>query len=128
MRALKQADDPAFSARSRRRPPAQQNLLARCIRDQVGIGSIHGDVRRQIKRIHEYGASLLDILETVALPGHPQTACRLGAAGEDHGQQAAASYARAKLIIKLAHDVASVINSDPVVGDSSSSSSCRTIT
>jgi starch phosphorylase len=73
----------------------------------------------QIKRIHEYKRQLLNLLETVALyqairaePDRdwvPRVKILAG--------KAAASYHRAKLIIKLANDIARVINSDPVVGD-----------
>jgi starch phosphorylase len=72
-----------------------------------------------IKRVHEYKRQLLNILETVALyqairaePTRnwvPRVKLFAG--------RAAASYKRAKLIIKLIHDVASVVNNDPVVGD-----------
>jgi starch phosphorylase len=70
-----------------------------------------------IKRIHEYKRQLLNILEAIALydairaePERnwvPRVKIFAG--------KAAASYHRAKLIIKLANDVARVINSDPVV-------------
>ena len=69
----------------------------------------------QIKRIHEYKRQLLNILETVALyqairsePTRdwvPRVKIFAG--------KAAASYERAKLIIKLAHDVGAVVNADP---------------
>jgi starch phosphorylase len=72
-----------------------------------------------IKRIHEYKRQLLNILETVALyrglredPNRdfvPRVKIFAG--------KAAASYATAKLIIKLINDVARVINSDPVTRD-----------
>jgi starch phosphorylase len=73
----------------------------------------------QIKRIHEYKRQLLNILETVAFynairaqPMHDWTPRVKIFAGK-----AAASYHQAKLIIKLAHDVARVVNSDPTVRD-----------
>jgi starch phosphorylase len=72
----------------------------------------------QIKRIHEYKRQLLNILETIALylairlePDRAWTPRVKIFAGK-----AAASYERAKLIIKLANDVAQVINADPKVG------------
>jgi starch phosphorylase len=73
----------------------------------------------QIKRVHEYKRQLLNILAAIAR----YQAIR--AAPEQDwvprvkifAGKAAASYERAKLIIKLANDVAKVINSDPVVGD-----------
>lgn len=73
----------------------------------------------QIKRIHEYKRQLLNILETIALydamrsqPAHPWVPRVKIFAGK-----AAASYAQAKLIIKLIVDVARVVNNDPTVRD-----------
>ena len=70
----------------------------------------------QVKRIHEYKRQLLNILEAVALynairarPMDDWTPRVKVFAGK-----AAASYHQAKLIIKLIHDVAKVINSDAV--------------
>ena len=73
----------------------------------------------QIKRIHEYKRQLLGIVETVALydqiRSHPEREwtprVKLFAG------KAASSYHNAKLIIKLANDVAKRINADPAVGD-----------
>ncbi|QNE31679.1 glycogen/starch/alpha-glucan phosphorylase [Sphingomonas sp. NBWT7] len=72
----------------------------------------------QIKRIHEYKRQLLNIIETVALydqiRSHPERdwtpRVKLFAG------KAASSYHNAKLIIKLANDVARRINGDPSVG------------
>ena len=70
-----------------------------------------------IKRIHEYKRQLLNIMQTIALyqamradPNRdwvPRVKIFAG--------KAAAGYHRAKLVIKLIHDVAHVINSDPLV-------------
>ena len=94
--------------------------LERLIRRELGIRvnpSALFDV--QIKRIHEYKRQLLNILETVALydairanPGRdwaPRVKIFAG--------KAAATYAYAKQVIHLAHDVASVVNNDPAVRD-----------
>ena len=73
----------------------------------------------QIKRIHEYKRQLLNILETIVLydsirahPEHDWTPRVKIFAGK-----AASSYVNAKLIIKLANDVARRVNADPLVGD-----------
>jgi starch phosphorylase len=70
-----------------------------------------------VKRIHEYKRQLLNLLETVAL--YQEIRSRSHA---DHvprvkifAGKAAASYDRAKMIIKLANDIAQVVNSDPDV-------------
>jgi glycogen phosphorylase len=94
--------------------------LARVIRDQLGWvvdSSALFDV--QIKRIHEYKRQLLNLIETVAL----YEAMRADPAGDwmprvkIFAGKAAASYAVAKLIVKLANDIAAVINADPRVRD-----------
>ena len=72
----------------------------------------------QIKRIHEYKRQLLNLIETVALydqiRSHPERdwVPRV----KIFGGKAASSYHNAKLIIKLANDIARRINSDPSVG------------
>ena len=73
----------------------------------------------QIKRIHEYKRQLLNLLETIALYAEmraqpnrswvPRVKIFAG--------KAAANYVQAKLIIKLANDVAKVVNNDPAVRD-----------
>ncbi|HZE92938.1 MAG TPA: glycogen/starch/alpha-glucan family phosphorylase, partial [Rhizobacter sp.] len=73
----------------------------------------------QVKRIHEYKRQLLNVLHVVtryqailAKPNAnwvPRTVIFAG--------KAASSYHVAKTIIRLIHDVGSVINSDPRVGD-----------
>jgi glycogen phosphorylase len=70
-----------------------------------------------IKRFHEYKRQLLNILETIALynamRAHPTLdwVPRV----KIFAGKAAASYHRAKLIIKLINDVARVINTDPAL-------------
>jgi glycogen phosphorylase len=71
----------------------------------------------QIKRIHEYKRQLLNLIEAVALydqiRSHPELdwAPRV----KFFAGKAAPSYHNAKLIIKLANDIARVINNDPSV-------------
>ena len=95
-------------------------MLSRIVRERLGLQidpSALFDV--QIKRIHEYKRQLLNILDAIAQyrailadPG-PNWVPRV----KIFSGKAAPSYSRAKLIIKLANDVANVINSDPLVGD-----------
>ncbi|MBB3019683.1 starch phosphorylase [Microvirga lupini] len=112
------ADDSAFQDRFRSQRSASKISLAKLVADRTGVQidpSALFDIH--IKRIHEYKRQLLNILEVVALydairsePGRhwvPRVKIFAG--------KAAASYHRAKLIIKLANDVAKIVNSDPVV-------------
>jgi glycogen phosphorylase len=71
----------------------------------------------QIKRIHEYKRQLLNILETVALYDsiRSQPMKNWVPRVKIFGGKAAASYHQAKMIIKLANDVAKVVNSDPTL-------------
>jgi glycogen phosphorylase len=72
----------------------------------------------QVKRIHEYKRQLLNLIETVALydqiRSHPERdwVPRV----KIFGGKAASSYHNAKLVIKLANDIARRVNSDPSVG------------
>ena len=71
----------------------------------------------QIKRIHEYKRQLLNILETVALyeEMRAQPMREWVPRVKIFAGKAAASYHRAKQIIKLIHDVARMINNDPAL-------------
>nr|WP_294512630.1 glycogen/starch/alpha-glucan phosphorylase [uncultured Rhodopila sp.] len=112
------ASDPAFQKRFAAARYVNKLALADLIRreleirvDPNAIFDVH------IKRMHEYKRQLLNILEAIALynairarPMDDWTPRVKIFAGK-----AAASYHQAKLIIKLIHDVAKVINNDPTV-------------
>lgn len=95
-----------------------KRALASIIQDRVGV-TVNPEALFdvQVKRIHEYKRQLLNLLHTVALyqamraePGIdwvPRVKIFAG--------KAAASYHQAKLIIKLANDIARVVNNDPTV-------------
>jgi glycogen phosphorylase len=113
------AGDAAFQAAFAHERMQRKLVLARVIADRVGIAvdpAALFDV--QVKRIHEYKRQLLNIMQTIALyrsmraePNRDWTP-RL----KLFGGKAAPGYARAKEIIRLAHDVARVINSDKTIG------------
>jgi len=114
------ADDPAFQQRFAEVKNANKVALARHLKDVTGLRlDPHALFDVQIKRIHEYKRQLLNIVETVALydriRSHPERdwvpRVKLFAG------KAASSYHNAKLIIKLAGDVARRVNADPAVGD-----------
>jgi glycogen phosphorylase len=100
----------------------KQRLAARIQRDlgiQVDLSSLF-DV--QIKRIHEYKRQLLNLLHVVAryqaIIAQPSDANSAGFVPRTViiAGKAASAYHAAKSIIRLAHDVAEVINNDPRVG------------
>ncbi len=103
------ADDAALRDRLIASRRANKAALATLIRERLEI-TIDPDalIDVQIKRVHEYKRQLLNILETVAL----YHAIRAEPARDwvprvkIFAGRAAASYQRAKLIIKLIHDVA----------------------
>ena len=97
---------------------ANKVRLANLVAERLGIKvdpSALFDI--QIKRIHEYKRQLLNIIEAVALydqiRSHPERDWMPRV--KFFGGKAAPSYHNAKLIIKLANDVAKVINRDPAV-------------
>jgi glycogen phosphorylase len=114
------ANDGTFQQRFAAVRRQNKLALADIIRKRLDIAVDPGalfDVH--VKRIHEYKRQLLNILETVALyrairaePSRDWVPRVKVFAGK-----AAPSYMKAKLIIKLANDVARAVNADPVVGD-----------
>jgi starch phosphorylase len=71
----------------------------------------------QVKRIHEYKRQLLNLLHTVALYQAMRAEPATGWVPRVKilAGKAAASYVEAKLIIKLANDIARTVNDDPVL-------------
>ena len=112
------ADDASFRERFAAIRRANKVALGRLVAEKLSfplnpdaIFDVH------IKRIHEYKRQLLNLLETVALfnemRARPTTQwvprVKLFAG------KAAAGYQQAKLIIKLANDIARIVNRDPIV-------------
>ncbi|NGN40539.1 glycogen/starch/alpha-glucan phosphorylase [Mesorhizobium sp. CGMCC 1.15528] len=113
------ADDASFREKFAGVKRANKERLASLVLERQGIKvdpSAMFDI--QIKRIHEYKRQLLNIIEAVALydqiRSHPERDWMPRV--KFFGGKAAPSYHNAKLIIKLANDVAKVINRDPAVG------------
>ncbi|MGE0358786.1 MAG: glycogen/starch/alpha-glucan phosphorylase [Burkholderiales bacterium] len=112
------ADDAAFRERFAAVRRANKVALAREIAERTGMSvdpSAIFDV--QIKRIHEYKRQLLNLLETVALYAEMRARPELRWVPrvKIFAGKAAAGYHQAKLVIKLANDVARVVNNDPAV-------------
>jgi starch phosphorylase len=113
------AGDAALGERVAEVKRANKVALAAHLKDLTGI-RLNPDALFdvQIKRIHEYKRQLLNLIETVALydqiRSHPERdwVPRV----KIFGGKAAPSYHNAKLIIKLANDIARRVNSDPAVG------------
>ena len=112
------ADDAALHDRLAAVRRANKIALAGVIWDRVQV-QVDPDAifDVQIKRIHEYKRQLLNIIETIALYNamRSQPMREWAPRVKIFAGKAAASYHRAKLIIKLAHDVARVVNNDPTL-------------
>ncbi|CAA2158677.1 Maltodextrin phosphorylase [Methylobacterium brachiatum] len=110
------AEDPAFVARYAAVRRQRKEALAKLVAERTGT-DIDPDALFdvQVKRIHEYKRQLLNVVETVALyqaikaEPHRDWTPRV----KIFAGKAAPSYVRAKLIIKLACDVAKAVNDDP---------------
>ena len=113
------AEDPAFIRRFAATRARNKASLATRALQLTGIRIDPANLFDvQIKRIHEYKRQLLNILETVALylamraePDRYPPRVKIFAG------KAAPNYDRAKLIIRLIHDVARIVNNDSAVGD-----------
>jgi glycogen phosphorylase len=112
------AGDSSLQERVARARRTRKIALARVVADQLSQ-RVDPDAMFdvQVKRIHEYKRQLLNLLETVArynaIRANPTT--EFAPRVKIFAGKAAASYAQAKLIIKLAIDIAKVVNSDPTV-------------
>jgi glycogen phosphorylase len=119
-RLADQAGDGALHERLHLVKRTNKFQLGRLLNDQLGL-SVDPDAifDVQIKRIHEYKRQLLNLLETVALYNamRAEPTRNWVPRVKIFAGKAAASYAAAKLIVKLAHDIAEVINNDPAVRD-----------
>ncbi|HQZ37517.1 MAG TPA: glycogen/starch/alpha-glucan phosphorylase [Vicinamibacterales bacterium] len=119
-RLAPQAERPEFRARFLDVKRENKQRLKRLIRERTGVDVNEDSMFDvQVKRIHEYKRQLLNVLHVVTrynriregrLDGMvPRTVIISG--------KAAPGYWFAKLIIRLIHGVADVVNHDPAVGD-----------
>jgi starch phosphorylase len=114
------ADDPDFRRRFIDVKQANKERLARLIQARLALAvdpSSMFDV--QIKRIHEYKRQLLNVLHVVTRYNRIRDGRADGLVPRAviFSGKAAPGYAMARLIIKLIHGVADVVNHDPAVGD-----------
>ncbi|MGA7799680.1 MAG: glycogen/starch/alpha-glucan family phosphorylase, partial [Gammaproteobacteria bacterium] len=114
------ADDPEFRAAFRQ--VKHQNkvhlakLVLRHLHITVDVNSLF-DV--QVKRIHEYKRQLLNVLHAISLYNRMRANPDAGWVTRTiiFGGKAAPGYVMAKLIVRLIHDVADVVNHDPAIRD-----------
>jgi len=112
------AADAGFRDRFRAQRLAAKRALADHVAAELGV-AVDPDALFdvQVKRVHEYKRQLLNVLHTIALYDDIRARPTQGWAPtvKVFAGKAAAGYHRAKLIIRLAHDVARVVNADPTV-------------
>ncbi len=113
-------NDPDFQRAFMAAKHSNKVRLAQMIEQSTGIRvSPDSLFDVQVKRVHEYKRQLLNLLHVVtryqAILADPRAAWV--ARTVIFAGKAASSYAMAKTIIRLIHDVAQVINSDPRIGD-----------
>jgi glycogen phosphorylase len=114
------ADDASFRERFQTVKRFNKQALARHIANTLGIAvSPESLFDVQVKRLHEYKRQLLFVLYIIVLYNRLKTDPALGISPRTFliGGKAAPGYAMAKLVIKLIHQVAEVINRDAEVGD-----------
>ena len=113
-------DDVGFRERFLAAKQYNKQVLARYIADTLGIQvSPESLFDVQVKRLHEYKRQLLFVLYIIVLYNRLKSDLALNISPRTFiiGGKAAPGYAMAKLIIKLIHQVAEVINRDADVRD-----------
>ena len=119
-RLVEHADDPVFRAQFGAIKAANKARLAAHALKRLGIAPVPNSLFDiHVKRIHEYKRQLLKLIHVITLYNRirdgrasqvlPRTVIFAG--------KAAPGYVMAKLIVKLMHDVANVINADPACAD-----------
>jgi len=114
------ADDPSFQHRFRSAKRQNKELLAKLIAHDTGIKvSPDSLFDVQVKRLHEYERQLLFVLYIIVLYNRLKANPDLDVFPRTFifGAKAAPGYFMAKLIIKLIHQVAEVVNGDPQLHD-----------
>src|SRR5271167_694183 len=114
------ADDTAFRERFRTVKRRNKEVLARHIARELGLSvSLDSMFDVQVKRLHEYKRQLLLVLYITTLYARLKRDPTLNIAPRTFviGGKSAPGYVMAKLIIKLIHQVAEVINRDSQLCD-----------
>ncbi|MCL2704508.1 MAG: glycogen/starch/alpha-glucan phosphorylase [Defluviitaleaceae bacterium] len=114
----KYVNDAGFMEELGRVKQANKDDLAAYTKRKSGISIDPASIfDMQVKRLHEYKRQLLNILNVLDLYNRLKTQPWLDVAPRTFifSAKAAASYARAKLIIKLINNVANLVNNDPQI-------------
>ncbi|TPW10709.1 MAG: starch phosphorylase, partial [Halothiobacillaceae bacterium] len=114
------ADDPLFRQQWREVKNANKARLAALVKQDCGVTfNTQALFDVQVKRIHEYKRQQLNLLHVIHLYDRIKRGDTLNWVNRCIliGGKAAPGYAMAKLIIKLANNVAFMVNHDPAVGD-----------
>jgi glycogen phosphorylase len=114
------AADASFRERWRAAKRANKADLAAVVKERAGVECDPDSLFDvQVKRIHEYKRQHLNVLHVIALWQRLRRDPRTAAPPRTvlFGGKAAPGYRMAKLIIKLVHSVADVINADPGTRD-----------
>ena len=119
-RLARHADEPEVQQRFMAVKRDTKRRLARMMRERVGVPvSADGLFDVQIKRMHEYKRQLLNVLHVITRYNRIREGRTAGLVPRTViiSGKAAPGYQFAKLVIRLIHAVADVVNHDPAVGD-----------
>ena len=114
------ANDTAFREKFMNVKAQNKVQLSNHFRKEYGIGVDPASIFDiQVKRLHEYKRQLLNIFHVIDLYNSIKLNPGLDIAPRTFifAAKSAASYHRAKLIIKLINSVADLVNNDPLVGE-----------
>ena len=108
------ADDASFLERWRRVNLDNKRRLAELLRARCGVDADPSSLfDLQVKRIHEYKRQHLNALHVIALHERARSGIEVAPRTVVFGGKAAPGYRMAKLIIRLIHGIAEVVNADP---------------
>jgi starch phosphorylase len=108
------SDDTGFLARWRGIKRANKQRLAGLLRERAGVAVDPDSLFDvQVKRIHEYKRQHLNALHVIVLHQRIERGLAVAPRSVVFGGKAAPGYRMAKLIIRLIHGVAEVVNADP---------------
>jgi len=112
------ADDPAFLQRWRQIKGDNKRRLAGILRARAGVTADPDSLFDvQVKRFHEYKRQHLNALHIIALHERLRRGLECPPRTYLFGGKAAPGYQMAKLIIRLVHGIAEVVNVDPATRD-----------